>query len=450
MRTLGQIFHDRLFSFLSKQGFILGIYVKNDAPDPNPGMIANAEATAELGNRQANLAEEQWAFTKDEYAKLSPIFKELMQSQLDTAAANQTRADEYATYERETFRPLEQKLVQQAAEYDTAGKREELAGKAAADIGTAYAGLRGQLSRNLGRYGINPSSTRFASLNAGLMRDEALQRAGAMTGARQQAQDLGTAKMYDAAALGRGLATNASTAYGVSLAAGNQAGQSALQPGQVMQQGYGAVGQQYGRAGQSYASSTNQYGADFDARMAGWTGQQNAQAGMLQGIGSIAGMAMMASSKDSKDSKEPVDDEAILKKIKGLNVESWKYKGDDKRRIGPYAEDVNEKFGDGAAPDGEALDPVSMHGLTLSAIKALAKKIESLEKPKKMKRGGAVRGPGGPKEDKIPAMLSNGEYVVPATVVKKMGVKHFDQMIAEHGDRGNKAALKARKGLRGR
>jgi hypothetical protein len=450
MRTIGQIIHDKLFGFLAKQGLILGIIsIGGSAPDPNPGMIANADATAALGNRQLDLAEEQWGFTKDEYAKLSPVFQEIMQTNLDSMKSNAERADEYADYEKSTFRPLEQKLVEQASQFDTPGKREELAQQASADIGTAYGNLQGQLTRSLGKYGINPNSNRFAALNAGLMRDEALQKAGAMTGSRQQSMDLGTAKMYDAAALGRGLATNASTAYGVSMNSGNAAGNAAMQPGQVMQSGYGQVGQQYGRAGQSYASSTNQYGADFDARMAGWQGQQQSTAGMLQGVGSIAGMMMM-SSKDSKDEKEPVDDEAVLKKVKGLNVESWKYKGDDKRRIGPYAEDMNKKFGDGVAPEGEMLDPVSMHGLTLSAIKALAKKVENLEKPKKMKSGGAIRGPGGPKEDKIPAMLSNGEYVVPAAVVKKMGVKHFDEMIAKHGDRGNKAALKARKGIRGR
>jgi hypothetical protein len=36
--------------------------------------------------------------------------------------------------------------------------------------------------------------------------------------------------------------------------------------------------------------------------------------------------------------------------------------------------------------------------------------------------GGHITGPGGPTEDRIPAMLSNGEYVVNAASVKKLGV----------------------------
>jgi hypothetical protein len=45
---------------------------------------------------------------------------------------------------------------------------------------------------------------------------------------------------------------------------------------------------------------------------------------------------------------------------------------------------------------------------------------------------GHVRGIGGPVDDKIPAMLSNGEYVVPADVVKAKGVEFFDKLKAKY------------------
>lgn len=63
--------------------------------------------------------------------------------------------------------------------------------------------------------------------------------------------------------------------------------------------------------------------------------------------------------------------------------------------------------------------------------------------------GGAVSGPGGSRDDLIPARLSDGEYVIPAPVVKKLGVKHFDNLIAKHGSSQNKKALAQRKGLKG-
>jgi murein DD-endopeptidase MepM/ murein hydrolase activator NlpD/phage-related protein len=42
--------------------------------------------------------------------------------------------------------------------------------------------------------------------------------------------------------------------------------------------------------------------------------------------------------------------------------------------------------------------------------------------------GGLVRGPGGPRDDKIPAMLSNREYVLPARRVRDIGVQNLDYM----------------------
>ena len=42
--------------------------------------------------------------------------------------------------------------------------------------------------------------------------------------------------------------------------------------------------------------------------------------------------------------------------------------------------------------------------------------------------GGRVNGPGGPTDDKVPAMLSNGEYVVRAAAVRQIGVDNLDRL----------------------
>lgn len=46
----------------------------------------------------------------------------------------------------------------------------------------------------------------------------------------------------------------------------------------------------------------------------------------------------------------------------------------------------------------------------------------------RMANGGEVHGPGGPVDDKVPAMLSHGEYVVPADVVQAKGLEFFDKL----------------------
>jgi hypothetical protein len=50
-------------------------------------------------------------------------------------------------------------------------------------------------------------------------------------------------------------------------------------------------------------------------------------------------------------------------------------------------------------------------------------------KAKRLGRGGKVSGPGGPVDDKIPAMLSDGEYVLPADTVRAVGVKKLDKLV---------------------
>lgn len=48
--------------------------------------------------------------------------------------------------------------------------------------------------------------------------------------------------------------------------------------------------------------------------------------------------------------------------------------------------------------------------------------------------GGEVQGPGGPKDDAIPAALSDGEFVVPAEVVARKGTEFFDKLVQKTRD----------------
>ena len=58
------------------------------------------------------------------------------------------------------------------------------------------------------------------------------------------------------------------------------------------------------------------------------------------------------------------------------------------------------------------------------------------------RKGGPVRGPGTATSDSIPALLSNGEYVLNAEATKMIGVKTLDRV--------NREGLKARYGIRRR
>jgi hypothetical protein len=90
------------------------------------------------------------------------------------------------------------------------------------------------------------------------------------TNARANAEQLGYARKLDAASLGRNLASNASTAYGVSLnasnssnASGSSALSSAYAPGNTLGAGYGSYNSMMGNAANSYYGAGTQFGRGY-------------------------------------------------------------------------------------------------------------------------------------------------------------------------------------------
>ena len=351
------------------------------APDPNPGMIAQAEASEKVGMRALDLQEDYMDWSRSFYDDLKPYMEQIAQQELDVSRANQQRAGEYADYERNTFRPLEQSIVADAANYNTDAKREELARTASADVAQAFGVAREMSGRDLQSRGLSPESGRFAALNNQLNIQEALARAGAQNNARGQADQLGFARRMDAAGLGRNLAPNASTAYGVSLQASNQAGNSFQQPGNYMSNAYGQGSNMLGQATNAYGTAGNIYGQEFNARMQGYQANQQASGAFWSGIGGLAGSA-----------------------------------------LGGYA--------------------------ALKADGGVMRKGLKLADGRSVHVGkGPVDGPGGPVDDKIPAMLSDGEYVLPADTVEKIGVKKLNRLVKTTH---TPAAVQRARGLKGR
>ena len=238
------------------------------APAPNyaPLMQASREATQVMGG----LGREQLAFSRQQYEELSPILRGIASSQQAAQQQQMQQAQDYYNYMQSTFRPVEQNLVQQAQKFNTEQYREQLASQAAADAGRAFAQTQAASQRAMGAMGVNPNSGRFASMQTQANLGLAAQRAAAMTGTRQQAQQMGYARMLDAAGLGRGLsgastaayqgATGAGTAAGnMYMAPGNQYMAGMNQAGQTMGQGYqlglGGLGNVLNAQGQAYSAS---------------------------------------------------------------------------------------------------------------------------------------------------------------------------------------------------
>lgn len=206
------------------------------------------------------LGREQLDFSKQQYAEMKPIAQRVADQQLASQEQQMKQAQDYYDYQQKTFRPLEQGLVTQAQEYDTEANRERLASQAAADTARAFGTAEGMTSRNLARRGVGPGSGNAMAMQNQNAIALASSRAGAMTGARDRAEQIGYARKLDAVGLGRGLAGASTAAYGAATGAGSAGINSSMAPGNQYMAGLTSTGNTYGDI---LKSKTSMYNAEM-------------------------------------------------------------------------------------------------------------------------------------------------------------------------------------------
>jgi len=214
----------------------------NDAPDYTP--LANASAAA--NEKMTALGQQQLDFAKQQYETNNPLMQEIAKKQGLAMDQQLSQGKDYYDYNKSTFRPLEKQMVADAQSFDTDAYRNQLATKAAADSGLAFNRTRQANERAMAGMGVNPNSGRFQGMAGQSALMQSANRAGAMTGARERAQQLGYARKLDAVGMGRGLAGASTAAYGSAMGAGNSAvgnyGQAGNQYMQGMAQGSSTIG----------------------------------------------------------------------------------------------------------------------------------------------------------------------------------------------------------------
>jgi len=74
---------------------------------------------------------------------------------------------------------------------------------------------------------------------------------------------------------------------------------------------------------------------------------------------------------------EPADAEAVLERVRSLEVRRWQYRDDDNAvHIGPMAEEFHDAFGVGAD---DRIEHADAQGVTLASVQALADELERRE-----------------------------------------------------------------------
>ena len=317
-------------------------------PDYEPLERASAQAAAV----QEKLGRDQLAFAREQYDRSAPILEGIANQQMAAQSEQMAQARDYYNYQKDTYRPLERGLVADAERFNTEAYRNQVASQAAADSGRAFGIGQQQNQRAMAAMGANPNSGRFAGMQNATGLQQAAVRANAMTGARNQAQQMGYARKLDAAGLGRGLAGASAAAYGGASNAGSMAGGNAQSAGQNymagMGQGAGTIGAGQNMQIQGLSSVLNAQTQSYINTQDSFMGDLGA---VLGGAGALAkggGFAAIMGGSDRRI-KENIEEVGVDQRT-ALPLYEFNYKpefGDPTiRYVGVMADEVELSYPD--------------------------------------------------------------------------------------------------------
>lgn len=349
------------------------------APKPDPRMY-------EIMDQQVALSRESLDFVKQTTAQqavrqqaLDSLTQRVGESNLADAQINRERSREQYEFFRTHGRPVVEQTLADAKNYDSAGNIAAFRGRAVADVNNSFANAEQEQARSLQRFGVMPNANRLASINAQMMAQKAASQAGAMTNSEQQLRDRAIQMRMQASNLAQGMPAQslafgnaAMQGNGAALAGASAANTQAMQANQQAASGYGQAGQILNGAAQT---GNQMYSNQINA----WNAANQAQAAESSGFGSLLGAGLGA--------------------------------------FGSFA---------GSAAGSAALAAMMADGGEVGSQAG------------RRHPSGMVEGPGTGTSDSIAAFnkdrgervaLSDGEFIIPADVVRKKGTEFFERMI---------------------
>lgn len=255
-----------------------------DAPDADPQIGQAALMNAKTGEDWLSFARDQFAESSKRQDKVDALTNEVTNQQLSDMRKASSRSDiEWDRYNT-LFKPVEDRMVSDALNYDTPEAQAKAAAEAKADVMSNAAQAKQQNQREMASMGIDPRSGRYAGVDRGNDLSTALASAGAQNGAREQVKATGMALREGVANFGKGATSTAAQQVGLGLQAGNSAAGNQLGAennfranGQIMAQGFQGAQQGYSNQAsalnQQYSNQISAQGVNNQAAQA--QGSQN-------------------------------------------------------------------------------------------------------------------------------------------------------------------------------
>lgn len=264
------------------------------SPPPPPDYAAMSAANKEAAEVQVAFGREQlaWAKERDLYnqgiqEQIRLYSQQLMDEQRDIARQDRART-------LDVFRPVEDRLISEAEQYDTPERRMMEAGRASTAVAQQFGNQRQALEMQLAASGVNPNSSRFAGTFANLGINQAAAQAGAATNAARNVENTGRAMRADVVNLGRGLPSTVAQSYGQTLQAGQ--GQQAN-----LNQAFGAASGAmtapvawFQAGNQALGNWGNAINQGYQAQLGAYNAANAADAQNSAGMGQFAGTALTA------------------------------------------------------------------------------------------------------------------------------------------------------------
>ena len=271
---------------------VVGILAGNSASRQASSQAADANAAALAAQESATGG--RLAFDKQVYsdgAADRQFASETARTNAANLAEDRTKynalQDEQIARGRK-FQGTEDAMLADAQNFDTEGKREELAGKAMGDVNQGFANAKAQAVRSQQRMGVDPNSGRALATGNQMAIGQALGLSSAATTARTQAETQGYARKMDAVGLGKGVIGNQATQANLQTTAGNGSVNSSLVPLSVARAANSDMSAGYGNAAAGYQGlASGQASSFYNAQRygAGVGSNVGNMFGSLSGIG---------------------------------------------------------------------------------------------------------------------------------------------------------------------
>lgn len=255
-----------------------------------PNLEPQAEASMYAADKAFEISQDQLDWAKQQWSSTQELLAPILEQQVRMGNAQEQLAGEDRKRWREQFLPAEDAFIKRATEYDSLERRERDAGRAQAAVQQALDVQRANAQQRLNSFGIDPSQTRSAAIDAAQRTQAAAAAAAAGNQSRERNEAVSTALLSDVSNMGRGLPGQAAASYAGALNSGNSAAgnqnttTSTFMPALGDARGWNAQGM----SGINQAANIRTAG--YQNALAGY----EAGGGALGGLGQIGGMALGA------------------------------------------------------------------------------------------------------------------------------------------------------------